>query len=718
MKKSFFALLLTITFLPALRIARADEGMWLPLLLQQNYAEMQRLGLKLTTEQLYSINNSSLKDAIVMLDRGSCTGEMISSQGLMLTNHHCAYGEIQNHSTPVLNYLDRGFWAYSMKEELPNPDKTASFLIRIENVTALVLKSVTPNMEVTLRDSIIAANSERIEEESVEDTHYESSVTAMFNGSEFYLFVYEVFLDVRLVGAPPSSIGKFGGDTDNWMWPRHTGDFTLFRIYTGPDGKPAPYSENNIPLTPKHFLPISLMGIEENDFAMIWGFPGETDRYRTSHGIQLNIDQIDPAGRDLRRAKMDAMKPYMARDVAIRIMYADTYAILGNFWKKSAEQRKALIALNVVEQNRNQENLFAEWVNASPDRQNVYGNVIKDIEEAYSEIASKEYQKVISYFMEAFVDPKIIFNAYQSIGFLGQTVMGKTKEEAAEWLKEMSPSFWVSFNVDVEKALFSTMMRELNKGLKNEYKPEFLVKAAARYRGDWNRYADAVFKKSIFGSEQAMNAFLRKPSVKKFSKDPAVGAMMQLLTLYRNTLTALDVIDEKLVNANRLYIQGLREMNPVKPFYPDANTTMRVSFGKVLPYDPRDAVHYRYISFLEGVMEKEIPEDEEFGVPEKLKELWKDRDFGIYGESGRMPVCFLTDNDITNGNSGSPVINAHGHLIGTAFDGNSEAMSSDLRFDPKLQRTIVCDIRYVLFIIDKFAGAKNLIEEMEIVKEN
>jgi len=716
MKNKWISVLLVVLLGAGNLQLRADEGMWIPLLLSKNYPEMQRLGLKMTPEQLYSLNNSSLKDAIVLLDRGSCTGEMISSKGLLLTNHHCAYGEIQDHSTPGANYLEKGFWAYQISEELPNPKKTASFLVRIEDVTATVLKGVKLSMSLADRDSVIAANIEVIEKESVKDTHYECEVKEMFQGNEFYLYVYEVFLDVRLVGAPPSSIGKFGGDTDNWMWPRHTGDFTLFRVYCGPDGKPAPYSKDNVPYQPKHHLPVSLKGVQENDFAMIWGFPGVTDRYRTSQGIQLNIDQLDIAGRDLRRAKMDAMKPHMDRDVALKIMYADTYAYLGNFWKKSGEQRKALIALDVVSQKQELENQFAEWIKKDPQRVKTYGNVMPDIEKAYSTLANEEFEKVYAYFLESFIDPKIVFNAYRSAGYLGQLRQGKSAEEAAQWLRQSSATFYTAFNPGIEKDIFATMMRELYNGLRDDYKPEFLVKAASKYKLDWNKYADAVFAKSVFASEASFNAYLKKPSAKRLMKDPAFIVMSQLLDMYRNVLAKKADVDDKLRDANRLLIQGLREMNPEKLYYPDANSSMRVTYGKVLSYDPRDAVHYKYLSFLEGVMEKEVPGDEEFDVPAKLKELWKNRDYGAYGVDGRMPVCFLTDNDITGGNSGSPVINAHGHIIGTAFDGNSEAMSSDLQFDPKLQRTIVCDIRYVLFIIDKFAGATNLIEEMTIIR--
>jgi hypothetical protein len=457
--------------------------------------------------------------------------------------------------------------------------------------------------------------------------------------------------------------------------------------------------------------------VKENDFAMIWGFPGVTDRYRTSHGIQLNIDQIDPVGSELRRAKMDAMKPYMDSDEALDIMYADTYAYLGNFWKKSAEQRKALIALNVVGQKQQQEEEFRQWVLLTPERTSLYGNVLSDIHEAYSLITEREYEKISICFLEAFIDPKVVFNAYRSRGFLARIDNGMKTDEAAAWLAAVADGWYSSFNREIDRALFSTMMKELYERLGDEYKPPFLVKAAARYKGDWDRYARDLYDRSIFASEEHFNTFLKKPSARKFERDPAFVVMSELLDLYRTVMIAQQEADEKLRNANRLYIQGLREMHPDRLFYPDANSSMRMTYGKVLPYYPRDAVYYHYVTFLDGVMQKEIPGDEEFDVPEKLKELFRTGNFGPYAQDdGRMPVNFLTDNDITGGNSGSPVLNAWGHLIGTAFDGNSEAMSSDLQFDPLLQRTIVCDIRYVLFIIEKFAGATHLIDEMKIIR--
>jgi hypothetical protein len=586
----------------------------------------------------------------------------------------------------------------------------------MDDVTSRMLEGVTAEMTEKERSKKLNENRRAIVDEATKDTHYNAVVKDYFEGNEFYLLTYETFKDIRLAGTPPEAIGKFGADTDNWMWPRHTGDFTLFRVYCGPDGKPAPYAKDNVPYQPKHHLPVSLQGVQENDFAMIWGFPGVTDRYRTSQGIQLNIDQLDIAGRDLRRAKMDAMKPHMDRDVALKIMYADTYAYLGNFWKKSGEQRKALIALDVVDQKKELENQFAEWIKKDPQRMKTYGHVLADIDKAYTTISNQEYEKVAAYFMESFIDPKIIFNAYRTSGYLGQLQQGKSADEAAQWLKQASASFYTAFNPEIEKAIFAVMMKELYNGLRDDYKPEFLKKAAEKYKLDWSRYAEAVFAKSVFASQEKFDAFLKKPSAKKIMKDPAFVAMSQLLNLYRNVMGQKSEMDDKLRDANRLLIQGLREMNPDKLYYPDANSSMRVTYGKVLSYDPRDAVHYKYLAFLDGVMEKEIPGDEEFDVPEKLKQLYKNRDFGPYGMDGKMPVCFLTDNDITGGNSGSPVINAHGHIIGTAFDGNSEAMSSDLQFDPKLQRTIVCDIRYVLFIIDKFAGATNLIDEMDIIR--
>ena len=717
MKTKFIVIFLSIIMSFNFSV-KADEGMWLPFLLGKKYAEMQKLGLKLTQKQLYDINNASLKDAIVMLDHGSCTGEIISTEGLLLTNHHCGFGEIQAHSSVEHDYLTDGFWAMNKNEELVNPDKSASFLVRIEDVTKTVLENVLSSMSEGDRNKAIREAIGNIKKEAIGDTHYEAMVKSMFAGNEYYLFVYETFLDVRLVGAPPSSIGKYGGDTDNWIWPRHTGDFSLFRVYTAPDGSPAKYSEENIPLVPKHSLPISLKGIKKNDYAMIWGYPGTTDRYLTSQGVQLKIDQLNPATVKLRNIKMEIMKEQMDKSDAIRIQYASKYAYLGNFWKKDAEETKALKRLKVVDQKKAIEDRFDKWANANPDRAATYGDVVSDFADVYKTKTESKSKLAWWYVVEAsfFQGTEILTFAQQSRSLLGVLGMDKDPQPTIDKFRESAKAHFKDYNAGIDQDILAAMLKAYYEDVPAEYHPEFFNKINKKCKGDFDKFAKHVFKKSIFSSEEKLNKFLDNPKAKKIEKDPAYKIIGELIGVIMDINMKEGASDVKFNTAKRLFIDGLRKMDPNHGYYPDANSTMRVTYGIVNNYDPRDAVHYDLITYLDGVMEKEDPTNEEFIVADKLKELYKNKDYGQYGVNGKMPVCFITNNDITGGNSGSPVINGNGELIGAAFDGNSEAMSSDIKFDDDLQRTIVVDIRYVLFVIDKYAGATNLINEMNIVK--
>ncbi|MCF8370509.1 MAG: S46 family peptidase [Bacteroidales bacterium] len=699
---------------------KADEGMWLPFLIgQKKYAEMQKLGLKLTQKQLYDINNASLKDAIVRLDGGNCTGEMISSEGLLLTNHHCGYGDIQAHSTVDHDYLTDGFWAMSRDEELVNESKTASFLIRIEDVTEKVLANVTDTMSEADRNNAINEAADKVEKEAIGDTHFEASVRSMFAGNEYYLFVYETFLDVRLVGAPPSSIGKYGGDTDNWIWPRHTGDFSMFRVYMAPDGTPAKYSKDNIPYKPKHSLPISLKGVQENDYAMIFGYPGSTDRYLTSYGIDLKVDQLNPATVKLRDIKMKIMKEEMDKSDKVRIQYAENYAYLGNFWKKDAEETKALKRLKVADQKREVEKQFAQWANATPERKEKYGNVISDFENYYKTKTESQSQKAFWYLIESAFNQgaDIISFSRQGRGLMGMLKQDKDPAPVVEKLRVAAAEHFKEYNEKIDKGILAAMFKAYSEDVPEDLQPSIFKEVHKKFKGDFYKYADYVFNKSVFSSEEKLNKFLDKPKLKTLEKDPAILAFNSLYGVFMDMNMKEAASNTKFDTAKRLFIAGLREMNPNKDYYPDANSTMRVTYGSVKDYVPRDAVEYDFITYLDGVMEKEDPTNEEFIVAPKLKELYKAKDYGQYGMGDKMPVCFIANLDITGGNSGSPVINGNGELIGTAFDGNSEAMSSDIQFDKKLQRTIVCDIRYVLFVVDKYAGATNLIKEMKIVKD-
>ena len=717
MKRKLLVLTLAFTLIFSGNV-KADEGMWLPYFLGKKYQEMKALGLNLTQDQLYNLDNPSMKDAIVMLDGGNCTGEIISSQGLLLTNHHCGYGEIQAHSSVEHDYLTDGFWAYNLGEELVNPGKTASFLVRIEDVTAEVLKDVKAGASEAERSQAIQLAVARIEKESIKDTHYEAQVSSMFEGNEFYLFVYETFKDVRLVGAPPSSIGKFGGDTDNWIWPRHTGDFSMFRVYMGKDGKPADYSPENVPYQPKHYLPVSIKGVKENDFAMIWGYPGSTDRYLSSYGVVQKSDELNPVTVKLREKKMEIMKEYMDKDPKTRIQYAEKYAYLGNFWKKDREESKALRRLKVADQKKALENDFSNWSASNEDLSAKYGEVVPTFEKAYKVKSENNYSKAWWYIIEAtfFQGTEILTFSLKHNTLNGILKTDKDAGPVIEELKAAAAQFYKDYNPEIDQKIMAAMLQAYHDDLPAEMHPEFFQMVEKKYKGDFSAYAADVFKKSIFANEARYMEFLAKPNGKKLDKDPALAAIFGLFAKFQELQMAQNQIDTDLQQSKRLFIDGIRQMNKDRFYYPDANSTMRLTYGTVKGYEPRDAVKYDFITHLEGVIQKEDPGNEEFIVPAKLKELYATKDFGAYTDHGKLPVCFLTNHDITGGNSGSPVINADGELIGTAFDGNADAMSSDIQFDPNLQRTIVCDIRYVLFVIDKMANAQNLIKELEIRK--
>ena len=696
--------------------AKADEGMWIPSELSRIYSEMQKMGLNLPLDKMYNEKNPSLKDAVVMLDYGQCTAEIVSAEGLLLTNHHCGYGNIQFHSTVEHDYLLNGFWAKSKSEELPCPGKTASLLVKIERVTDKVLEGIPFDAPDSERNRKINQAIAKIVAEAKQGTGYEASVYPMLNSNEFYLYVYEIYRDIRLVGAPPSSIGKFGGDTDNWMWPRHTGDFSIFRIYAGPDGKPADYSSENKPLKPKYYLPISLKGYKENDFAMVWGYPGYTDRYLPSYGVKFKSDFSNDASVKLKFAKMQIMKEYMDKSEAIKIKYADKYAFLANFWKKDLEEAKAIRKLKVVEEKSKAEEDFNNKVNANPELKAKYGNVINDFIDVYKERTDKKYTIEMIYYGE-FVNG----HGCGMLNFVGKNeeyidsiMKNSFTPELRESARLNAEQFFKDYDITIDKNIFVKMMQYFNDDIPKEFHPDIFKKVEKDFGGDFKKFCDYIYAGSIFSTKEKFENFLKNPDAKKLENDPALLMRASLddnnNKIYQKYSGAL----ARLIRAKRLFVAGQREIQAGRDFYPDANSSMRVSYGKVIPYNPRDAVHYDYTTTLEGVLEKEDATNEEFIVPEKLKKIYETKDFGRYGNGDRMTLCFLSDNDITGGNSGSPVINGNGELIGLAFDGNSEAMSSDLHFDPVLQRCINVDIRYVLLIIDKYAGANNLISEMTI----
>lgn len=697
-----------------------DEGMWLPLHIKRlNHADMQKAGLKLSAEELYSINKSSLKDAIVSLG-GFCTGEIISKEGLMLTNHHCGYDAIQTHSTVEKDYLTNGFWAMKREDELPNKGLTAAFLVRMEDVTAKVNAVLNAQMTEADRNKAIAEKFKEIKAEAEKGTHYNATVKTFFDGNEFYLFVYETFRDVRLVGAPPSSIGKFGGDTDNWMWPRHTGDFSMFRVYAGKDGKPADYSKDNVPLTPKHHLPVSLSGVRQGDYSMIFGYPGRTNRYLTSFGVKQALDITNPNRVNIRAKKLAIMKEDMDASDAVRIQYASKYAQISNYWKYFIGQSQGLKRLKVADKKMAEEAAFTAWVNQDDKKQLKYGSALADIAKAHDEAAKYKMSEVC--WQEAANGAEIFEMAFQFMA-LNEALKASPRneeavKEATDEVKGALDAFYKDYNMPTDKKLLAAMFEMYYKLAPADQHPAVLTMIADKYQKDFGKYADYVFSKSRFTSKDKALALIAMNSADSISKDPAYQAITSILETFRGKVApALRAANGSMERGNRLYVEGTMEFQKDKrKFYPNANSTMRMTYGKVLDYVPRDGAYYNYFTTLDGIMEKEDNTNEEFVVPKRLRELYEKKDYGQYAENGVLKVAFISNNDITGGNSGSPVINAKGELIGCAFDGNWEAMSGDIAFEPAMQRTISVDIRYVLFIIDKYAGATHLVNEMTLVR--
>lgn len=714
--KKFFALLFLVAVLAA--PSRADEGMWIPALIHKlNINDMQNAGLRLSAEDIYSINNSSLKDAIVSI--GGCTAEMISPDGLMLTNHHCAFGDIQRHSSVESDYLQNGFWAKTKGDELSNPQKIARFLISTEEVTDKVLAEVTSGMSFEERNRKVSQVSARLEREATEGTHYQAQVRSFFEQNRYFIFVYETFRDVRLVGVPPQALGKFGGDTDNWSWPRHTADFALYRVYAGPDGKPAAYSKENIPLKPRHFLPISIKGVQDGDFAMVMGYPGTTNRYKTSTEVQYTMDVTNTIRIDVREKKLEIIKEYMETGPRARIQYANKYAGSSNYYKYSIGQNLGLNNLNVIEKKKAQEKEFEQWVAASPARQAKYGKALDMIRSAYVDIEDETAQEYLS---ESLLrGPEIFMFAYRSRALYN--LLEKPEEnkdritQIANNIEESLESYFKDYDAATDQKLAARLMRLYSERTNARFHPKFFGTIEGKFKGDYDKYAAQMFSKTVFADRAKLSAFLKNPSKKVLDKDLAFVAAGDVFDLLRIIGEETQKSSAQLEEGRHLWVAGLNEMQPNRVFYPDANSTMRLTYGTVGSYEPRDGVIYKEITTVDGYLEKEIPGDSEFDVPARMKELLLARNFGRYAdENGDLIACFISNNDITGGNSGSPVINANGELIGCAFDGNWEAMSGDLAFEPAIQRTISVDIRFVLWVIDIYAGATHLIDEMTIVK--
>ena len=717
-------LILLVTLIIASQfLSRADEGMWIPMYLDEmNEAEMQAMGMRISADDIYSINNSSLKDAI-MIFGGGCTGEFVSDQGLLLTNHHCGYRNIQKHSSIEHDYLTDGFWAMDNSGELANPGLTVTLLIRMEEVTSQVLEGVEESMSETERKAIISAKIEEITEEAVKDTHYKAIVKPFYYGNQYFLFVNEVFKDVRLVGAPPSNIGKFGGDTDNWMWPRHTGDFSIFRVYADKDNKPAEYSEDNVPYKPKKHLSVSTKGAKENDFTFIFGYPGRTEEYIPSYAVDMKLNAVNPIRIAMRDIRIKIFLNSMDNNPQTRIQYAAKHAGISNGWKKWIGENRGIKRLKTIEQKQDLENAFMAWANSDKALKEKYGNLIPEFNKVYGKL--KPVNIKTAYLTEAGFGPEIIkySRSFEKLVNLSMEKDATDEEinDLTQKLKHSAESYFKDYNIDIDKKVFATLMSTYYKSLDKNDLPPIVIEMNDKYKGDYEAYANAVFYNSIFASKEKVDGFLdgyKQSKYKKIQKDPAFHLADALANYYVRTLLSDDAkYNKNLDSLMRFYMEGQMEMQANKLFYPDANFTLRVAYGNVDGYQPDDAIDFRYYTTLSGIMEKEDPDIYDYVVEDKLKELYNSKDYGKYGdEDGSLHVCFIATNHTTGGNSGSPVLDADGNLIGINFDRCWEGTMSDIVYDASQCRNIAIDIRYLLFIVDKYAGAGHLVEEMTLAE--
>ena len=712
MKKVFSliaALVLSFT------VARADEGMWLPYSLNgQNLAEMQAMGCKLTAEQIFSFNQPSIKDAIVQFG-GGCTGEIISPEGLLLTNHHCGLSYVQKHSSIEHDYLTDGFWAKSKGEELPNPGLSVLFLNYVEDVTEAVLKGITNQTTEAEREELVAKNSRELRKERKGDRSVRIEIVPFYSGNQYILFEYDEYQDVRLVCCPPWGIGKFGADTDNWTWPRHKGDFNIFRVYTAPDGSPAEYSADNVPMKSKWFLPINLGGVKPGDYAMILGYPGSTDRYSTSYTVKNVIEEEGPAIIDCRTTKLENYRKHMDADQEVFIMYASKQASVSNYWKYYIGQVKQLKRNHVYEKRLAQEEDFMDWVNADPQRKAEYGDIFKGIKAKWDIL--DEIQKSFVYHREAG------WNGGEAVAFSRRFMrINKMFEDkadkadikaAAEKMQESVDAFFKDYSMPLDQDVTAALLGLFYKNIPAELRPSEVTRIGDENNGDFSAFVAKAFQKSVFTDKARLEKWMQKP--KALDKDPIFALATNIIDSYQTLYARYEEAQNLGNQGERLYMKGLMEMQSDRNFYPDANFTMRLTYGTVEPYKAADAVNYNYYTTMDGVMAKYVPGNWEFDIPKDVRDLVAKKDYGRYAnENGELVVNFITTNDITGGNSGSPVIDGEGNLIGLAFDGNWEAMSGDLSFENKVQRTICMDARYLLWCIEKVGKCQNIIDELVI----
>ena len=701
--------------------AQADEGMWLlQLLKEQNSIDlMKKQGLKLEADDIYNSNGVSLKDAIGIFG-GGCTGEIISPEGLILTNHHCGYSSIQQHSSVEHDYLTDGFWAMSRAEELPTPGLKFRFVHRIVDITDLVNAKVKAG-EVGEYEAMTRPFLNKLAKEELEKSDLkgkpgiEPLALPFYAGNKYYLIYYKVYSDIRMVAAPPSSVGKFGGETDNWMWPRHTGDFSMFRIYADKNGEPAEYSADNVPLKTPKYLSISIKGLDEGDYAMIMGFPGSTERYLTAGEVRQMMTAQNQAMIDMRTVYLNVLKKYMSESDKIRIQYANKFAGSSNYWKNSIGMNKAIVDNDVLGTKAEQEKKFAEFAAGKAEYEGVVGKIDAIVEKVTPIMRQYMYiAEGLSRTIEFGCPPAVMDKIKEAIETKNDSLMQVAKKQLEATYDDI---YNKDYDKEVDRAIAKAMLPALADALTPDELPAFYQTIQDKYKGDYNAYVDDLFENSILSSRESLDKFLKKPSVKAIERDPATHYSRTKIAKLNEVTKQLSEASEGIDLLHKAYVRGLNEMKLPVPSYPDANFTIRLTYGNVKSYNPKDGVHYKYFTTTDGILEKEDPENPEFVVPAKLKELIQKKDFGRYAMAdGTMPVCFLTTNDITGGNSGSPVIDGEGNLIGCAFDGNWESLSGDINFDNNLQRCIALDIRYMLFILDKLGGCQHLINEMNIVE--
>lgn len=708
---------LTILLLGTLSCVRANEGMWLPQLLAQlNEKEMKAMGMKISAKDIYAINSGSLKDAIVNFG-GFCTAEVISREGLILTNHHCGFNAIQSHTTLKNNYLANGFWASDKTGELPNPTLFATFIVRIEDITEKVLSGITEAMTENERQSFADKNLNALKPLVQKEDWQDYFVRAFFEGNKYYLFVTETYRDVRLVGAPPSDIGKFGADTDNWVWPRHTGDFALFRIYAGPDNKPAPYSKENKPYIPKKSLSISTKGLKEGDFTMVFGFPGRTQQYLPAAALKQTIEFTNPFKIDIRDKSLKTLDGFMRADEQIKIQYAGKYASTANAWKKWIGEIQGLNFSKGMEKRRAYEKLFQQKVENSADWKSRYGNLLPHLNELYEQINPLARERDI--YAETILQTELLRFGTNISRFLNAMKNGQNPDEEKNRLRQAAQNFYKDYSPLVDKEVAKILLYNYMVNMPESLWPDELIKLKKTDKGLLHKWVDDLYSKSVLTGQTDFEKLLEGSSsavAERLMTDPGMTFLFDLQEKYaRRNQAKLNALQDQINKLQRTYMQAQVEVMTERKFYPDANGTLRLTYGKVEGAQPRDGIAYKTYTYLDGVMEKYKPGDYEFNVPQKLIDLYHKKDYGRYGINGRMPVCFIASNHTSGGNSGSPALDANGSLVGLNFDRAWEGTMSDLNYDASICRNIMVDIRYILFIIDKFAGADHLIKELNIL---